>query len=961
MNNLLKISLFGRLEVQWANQPLLSLPTRKAEALLVYLVCNGQAHPRERLAELLWQADSHTQARRNLTYDLYRLRQSLGDYIVTTHQTISFNQQADYWLDAAELEGQVSLASQTPRLSEADAAALAQALGLYQGDFLAGFYLSDAPDFEDWVAVERERLHHLTIEGLHQLVSFYEDKADYGAGIEWTHRLLRLDEFDEAAHGGIIRLLALNGQRGLALSQYDAYVRLLQTEFGVKPAPEIRALYEQIQKGDLSEITPPLLRATVPEVPFQAPVPPSHFVGREVESVELQLSLTHQPGPCIHALVGMGGVGKTTLAAQTAQQLRPDFGDGVLWANAAISSPMDILVTWAKVYEHDFSGLSDLESRAAAVRNLLADKQVLLIIDNVLASKDIQALLPNGKECATLLTTRDLDVAHALNADSLLLGELSLENARQLLIYILGEARVSAEEEGTREICALLQYLPLAVEIAAQRLKSRSRMKLSHMAARLQETKNRLGLKISDHAVRASFEVSWEALDEELRHIFPLLAVFEGRSFSPEAIAYLADSDVFEVEDLMLSLVALSLVYEEGEMQFRQHPLLADFAHEKLVEVEPVYRRMSDYYLEFSHEHQVDYEVIQAEWENILAGARAAHTQQRWQMVIDYTETLANSWYTQGRHNDARQAYHWGAEASSNLKDEAALASIYLHWAKTCIEQGDYNEAQQHLMPSLTLYQELNDKMGRADIQYQLSRVYLEHNQYSEAEDALVETLSLYTQLGNIEGVGKVLFRQARLKYYRDEFVQAQQIAEEALALQAQSNDTKSIIPTLRILAHITSKRDLPDLAQFYGQRARDLSEELHDQNELASSLYTLTCIYRLQKNLDSAQHYAQASLTINKRFGNRHGEGMLSHQLCMIYKELAQYDLALESALKSLKIFKSVQDRLGCALVLRDIGDLYHQLDQAKECDQAWQSARDLAHELNHASLLTALEERLG
>ncbi|MEM7129817.1 MAG: hypothetical protein AAF702_26020 [Chloroflexota bacterium] len=157
---------------------------------------------------------------------------------------------------------------------------------------------------------------------------------------------------------------------------------------------------------------------------------------------------------------------------------------------------------WGRVYGYDFSGRADLESRTAAVRSKLADKETLIVLDNAEDAARLCPLLPNGRGCAVLLTTRNREWSIALNATTHPVEELSIESGIQLL---------------------------------------------GQMIQRHGETGRRLGLKISDQAVRTSFEVSWEGLDEAPQAFFPLLTVFEGRSFSTEALAHVAQRDPFDV------------------------------------------------------------------------------------------------------------------------------------------------------------------------------------------------------------------------------------------------------------------------------------------------------------------------------------------------------------------------------------------------------------------------------
>ncbi|MEM7028054.1 MAG: BTAD domain-containing putative transcriptional regulator [Chloroflexota bacterium] len=968
MNTPLQIALLGRVEIRYQDQPLPPLDRRKAEALLFYLVCSPTPQSREVLADMFWPEDTSSQARRNLSYTLYRLRQALEDYILSTRQTLGFNHEVDYWLDVSAFEESIKNAA--PPLDKAGLEKLATGLALYQGDFLAGFYLSDAPAFDNWISVERERLFQRAIDGHHQLIEGYLTQSEFGLGIEAAKNLLALDPLDEEAHEQMIRMLALNGQRAAAIAQYETFYQLIDEELGVEPSPEISDLYIQIRDGDFNRdgkggatqtaSTPSTSSDSPFEPPFQAPPVPKHFVGRAMILSQLSTQLLAGDSE-IHALVGMGGLGKTTLAAQLAHQLQDDFTDGVLWANVATSAPQDILNVWGRAYDYDFSNLPDLESRATAMRGVLAKKNALIVIDNLVQSSEARPLLPGSESCAVLLTTRDLDLAHALNAEAISLDELDTAEAHQMLTHILGEDRVTAEEEATAEICGLLQNLPLAVEIVAQRLKSRPRQKLGQMAKRLREMKHRLGLEVSDQAVRASFEVSWEALSEELQHFFPHLAVFEGRPFQNEAVAYLADLDPFDAEDYLYTLVALSLVKEEGETQYRQHPLLADFAREKLGDDETVYGRMSDYYLDFSQENKENYEALEPEWENIMATMEANFLHKQWNAVIKYSDYLSEAWFRQGRYTNARQAFQWAHEAASKLDSVGQLASNLRRLGQTCIEQGNYDKAKQYLKAALEHYKQLKDKAGLAQAQYDSARMLADQNHYDEAETMLVESLSYRIELNDMRGVADVLYRRARILYDRDaSYDQAEQLMQEALPIYENAKDVLGILRSLRFLSVLKGKQTKYDQAQMYIERGLELAQQNNNQEELALLLFQQLMVARFQGELQRAIEFGENCLPLFQRMGDKRMEALVYYELSLIDEILKAFDRGLTRAQHSLTIQKQLQNRFECATLLMHIGDLYNHLGRSEDKTAIWREAQKIANTLSHPRLLASLSRRL-
>lgn len=944
----LELALLGRPQIILNGQPL-EITSHKAKALLYYLAMSRQVHSRQGLAGLLWTDLNEEAARRNLRVELLKARTNLEAFFLAERDSIAFDRTADCQLDVVRFE--------TNLRGEPTFEQIQTAVTLYRGEFLEDFHVRDAPFFEEWVTGERERLWQLARQAMLRLINHYIQRRNYDAGIACANNLLRQEPWSEEAHQQVMRLFARSGQRTAALVQYELCSQALNDEFGVPPSDETNALYDQIESGALESDTgalaapaqAPLVSAPPIPIPFQAPPALLHFVGRAAELATLQAQLRGAQPNRLVALVGMAGIGKTSLAVQLAHDLRVHFADGVLWAYTASTEPLDILGGWAQAYGYDFSGLSDVENRAAALRGVLADKQTLIVLDDVRSLSRVRPLLVGGPQSATLLTTRDLDVATALGAYPYQVDEMTPADGEQLLTRILGVERVAAETQAAQEICALLQNLPLAVEITAQRLLSRPRRRLADMALRLHNVQDRLDLAISDRAVRTSFMVSWESLDTALRRIFALLGAFEGRSFAAPALADLAELDVYTTEDRLFALSALSLLTEEAEDRYRQHPLLADFAREQLGDDTAALRRMSAYYQRFAHTYQRNFATLQPEWENMLAGMRMAHTCQEWQLVLDYADTLTEPWFTRARYSEARQAYPLVREAARSLENQHALARALLHWGQVCIEQDDYQEAEEFLHQCLASFEQAGDHHNTATVKYYLARIALDQMHYAVAETYLDTSLQLRQQLGDQSGTATTTYQQALLFYRKGQFPQAKALCEWALRVQEEIHDQLGSLPTLRLLADIALEQQDYASAERYCQRALALCNQLHHRGELAATYYSLTVVARYQGTYDVAQTYAQEALTLFQLIGDRGFQALMYYEVSKIHAATQAFPAAIAFADKSLTLFQELHESFNLVYVLRHLGDIHKSLGQAQLAATYWQQALAIAEAKEH------------
>jgi tetratricopeptide (TPR) repeat protein len=487
-------------------------------------------------------------------------------------------------------------------------------------------------------------------------------------------------------------------------------------------------------------------------------------------------------------------------------------------------------------------------------------------------------------------------------------------------------------------------------------------MPLTAMAARLHERKQRLGLAVSDLAVRTSFQISWEALDDELREVFAGMALFNGRPFAPPALAAVTNRDQYDVEDALYMLSALSLVRETGQTRYQQHPLLADFAAEKLADWDAPRRRYTAYYLHFARTNGDQPDKLSREWENLTAAITVASDLEEWQMLLDLTDDLSQSWLNYGRYDDALQAYQLAETAANTLQSDAALARVLLNRAKIEIERSDYDNAWDHLQTAERIYSQLEDGPGLANTYLNQGYILSNQGEYRPAEKILGTARDIYTDLANIVGQVKANCYLGWVYYETDtDMNRAAEMAQEAYRLQKEVGSTADMIEVLRLLAMVEQRKGNLETAQKWAREAANLAQELHNPAEIGVCNYNLSMIYILQGSFERAILLCEETIKLFQRLGNKRFESLLLRNVSFSSLRLGKIDRAKSTIEKSLRLYREIEDRLGYGYALRQLGDIYDALDQMDKRDRAWQEAKQVADFLDHANLRAQLEERMS
>jgi DNA-binding SARP family transcriptional activator len=331
----LSLSLLGPFQAWTADGVFQPFRTVKERALLAYLVVeNGQLHHREDLAELLWPDRSEGVARNNLRQALYGIRQGVGEIAFETIFTVTtdgvrFDLNESVWLDLAAFDlhlksiqlHQHAQPGSCPQCIQH----LRDAVEIYRGGFLEDVYLEKNPEFQKWVSFRREKYLRQYIEALDALIGEYEGLGDYVHAALYLQRQVQEqnDIVNESQYRRLMTVLAKSGRASAALEEYETCQRKVKELTGKEVEEKTSILAERIREGHFDPS-----RSVTSPVPHNLPEQLTSFIGREMELTLINQALESTSCRLI-SLIGLGGVGKTRLAIQTAKMNLRIFPDGV--------------------------------------------------------------------------------------------------------------------------------------------------------------------------------------------------------------------------------------------------------------------------------------------------------------------------------------------------------------------------------------------------------------------------------------------------------------------------------------------------------------------------------------------------------------------------------------------------------------------------------------------------------
>jgi len=976
----LSLTFLGTLEAATATGAISGFRTDKVRALLVYLALEA-ARPqrRERLAALFWPETDHAAALANLRLTLHRLRQTIdaadpglaASLFTITRSTVTFHAAAAQ-VDVLRFQRLVAECEAHPHsdLHRCDLclARLSEAVELYRGELLAGFGVDDAPEFEEWLLLRRETLHHLGLLALHRLAGAYEAQADLDRALHYAQRKLALDPYREETHQQVMRLLARNGYTSRALAQYETCRRLLRNEVGVEPDAETIALAEQIRAGKFDKSTrEPPAKDKGPGIDFQAKIPyrPLHnlpaevtpLVGRERNVAEV-LARLQEPGVRLLTLVGAGGIGKTRLALAVAQACldladasadvrpsRPQYADGVFFVTLAPLT--DVAAMRASI-----ASAIGLELRGGdpdqALLQALRTKQMLLVLDNfehlLEGSSLVAAILERAPGVQVLATSRE---RLALRSEHRYLvrgldappGETAAEalSSSAVRLFVQSARRAQADFQlnpgntaAVVRICRLVQGAPLALEMAAAWVGA---LPLHTIASEIEQRVDFLAFDWRDvperqRSLRAVFEWSWKLLNAEERRVLCAVAVFRG-GFTAAAAQSVAGASWA----VLTSLVHKSLLsWDEthgaaGRYDF--HELVRQFAAQQL--------------------RAAELTAAEAEHSHFYLACVAAHEQR---MARHELQQAAAE--LQSEIDNIRQAWMWAArqQVLHDLDSSAfALWQFYYFigfWSEgaeafqlavECVRRRLVSEPGSGLQQTSAPAQSLLSKLTaiHASLLISLSR----HDQaLIQAQEAIALGEGEVSSEG--EALGYLVLGQALRRGGQDQAAQLQLERAIHLVQQCQHRQYFSeALPEIEMRAYgwlcSIALNPLQDIAaaRYYSEQRIAICRRWNKRYGEAVALTDLVDIALALDDLHGARRESQRVYELALSVGNRWLQAISAHDLGEIHRLLGEYSPAYALTLQALTLFRMVGDavnEIGCLSALGRLCTLMGAYDLAHE-----------------------------
>ena len=688
------------------------------------------------------------------------------------------------------------------------------------------------------------------------------------------------------------------------------------------------------------------------------------FTGRQQELGELADAAAGTGGVVgIHAIGGMAGVGKTAFAVHAAHRLAPRFPAGQIFLQLHGHTPgqqpvepadalASLLLTAGVPAAQIPTGL---EARMALWRDRLAEKQLLLILDDAASSEQVLPLLPGAGGSLVLITSRR-HLSALEDATAISLDTLPPEEAAGLLVGP-GRAGLSAADPAVGEIIRLCGFLPLAIGMVARQLHHHPAWTAAGRAAELAAAVDRLDLMATENlSVAAAFNLSYQDLSTDQRRLFRRLGLHPGTDIDAYAAAALDGTSLAAARRGLEALYDQYLLAEPAQGRYRLHDLIREHARALAGREDPApdrdraTTRLLDYYQHTAAladslltrqvrtgpaaaacARPADFPALagqeqalawaRAERANLIACLDEATGADQHARVIALTTGLAGLLRRDGPWAEALARHAAALCSARHLGDRPGQATALTSMGDMQRLTGDYPGAAVNLAEALVSYRDIGDRPGQAIAVTTLGEVRRMTGDYPAAAAALEEGLGISRDLGDRVGQATALNELGRVRRMTGDYPGATADLEEALCLSRDLGDRVGQANALRVLGDVrVVTGDYPG-ASGAQEEALGLSRDVGDRFGQANALNSLGRVRMVTGDYLGAAAALEEALGLYHDFGDRIGQANALTHLGEVRRATGDYPGAATALEQALGIFHSLGNRIGQAYALNEMG----------------------------------------
>jgi len=782
-------------------------------------------------------------------------------------------------------------------------------------------------------------------------------------------------------------------ERGINLTARSQTARLLADALNLKGAA--RARFEAAARGTLPAAPASAADAhsvgAVAAATRTLPRDIGAFTGRASELRVLMTAVTDatRSGRVvnIHAIGGMAGIGKTTLAIHAAHKLAPRFPDGQLFlplhAHTPGQRPVDPADALASLLLT--AGIPPslippgLDGRVRLWRDRLAGRRLLLLLDDAAGHDQIQPLLPGTPGNLVLITSRKhltaLDDAQAVSLDTLPAAEAS-----KLLVQLANRQDLAAGDKPVAELARLCGYLPLAIGMLAKQLHHHPSWTASDLVSELTTTRDRLELMWAENvSVSAAFDLSYQDLAVDQQRLFRRLGLALGATIDAYAAAALDGADVAETRRRLRALYDHYMLAEPARGWFLMHDLVREHARtlaasDSAADSDDAIDRLRGYYVhtacaadrhiarrapaeppadlphpasapEFAGRDEA-IKWMDSERINVHAVIQDATRHGRHDIATALA-AATHAFLRFGGHWD--QAYAQNANAldlARRKADQRGEGIALTNLGDIRLAMRDYKEAVADLLAALDLLIDQSDRLGEAGVRTDLASAWYLAGDNRAAADGLTRALDLYRQAANRRGEALVLSRLASVQLVTGDYPGAAAGLARALDLYRQLGDRLGEAHALNDLGAVQQAIGDSRLAASRLEQALAIYTELGDHVGMANAMVDLAGVQHANGDLESATAGLARALTLYSDLGDRLGKANVLNLLGAVEQARGRLDAATATLSEALDLYRDLGDRAGEAESLVNLANVALETGAVAMALEHFEQARPIAHE---------------